>query len=153
MESRTIFKIGLGLGCLYFAVVRAARGLIVGLQSYYLQTIDLANKVVQLKLNLQIRNPFLIGVKIRNIVGDLYIQGKKVGGVNTTLDYYIAGGKTHVLPVVVNLNTESAGQAIWTNILSGDINALTIAFNGKLYVSRFNIAVPLQIEYNVKDLF
>lgn len=150
MEIRTIAKIGLGLGLLWYGVLRGARGLVVRIQSYSFRSISLADQTVSLNLNLLIKNPLFIGLTIKGIIGDVYAQGVQVGKVNTTYDYYIAGGKTHILPVVVNLNMTDLGQATLLNIQSGDINSLTVAFDGKLMVG--NIGIPLQFDLDYKDI-
>ena len=150
MEIKTIAKIGLGLGLLWYGVLRGAKGLIVRIKDYSFRSIDVVSQTVSLNLNLLIKNPLFVGVTIKGIVGDVYAQGIKVGKVNTTYDYYIAGGRTHILPVVVNLNMTDVGQAAMLNIQSGDISTLTVAFDGKLMVG--NIGIPLQFDLNYNDL-
>ena len=80
----------------------------------------------------------------------MYAQGEKVGTVNTTYNYYLAGRKTHILPVVVQLDLSQAGTAVLKNIESGDVRTLTIGFDGKLYVG--NIGIPLQLNFDYNDL-
>lgn len=149
---KRLVEIGLGLGLLWYGVLRGAKGLVVRIKNYTFRSVDISNMTVSLNLNLLVKNPLLIGLTIKNVQGDVYVQGHNVGYVNTVLNYYIAGGKTHVLPVVVNLNMASVGQAALLNIQSGDIRTLTIAFNGKMYVSKYNAPVPLQFELDYNDL-
>ena len=145
-------KIGLGAGLLWFGILRGAKGLVVRIKSYSFRSIDLTNNTVSLNLNLLIKNPLLVGLTIKGVMGDVFVQGYKVGTINTAYDYYLAGGHTHVLPVVVNLQMASVGQAALLNIQSGDIRTLTIAFNGKLYVGSRTIGIPLQFELDYNDL-
>ena len=152
MEIRTIAKIGLGLGLLYYGVLRGAKGLVVKVHSYSFRGISFTDNTVSLNLNLSIKNPLLIGLTIKGVLGDVYVQGQKVGTVNTTYDYYLAGGKTHILPVIVNLQTSSLGEAALQNIQSGNIQTLTISFNGKIMVGKYGVGVPLQIDLDYKDL-
>lgn len=146
-------KIGLGAVMLYYAVLRGAKGLVVRVNSYSFRSIDLVNSTVSLNLNISIKNPLLVGLTIKGIEGDVYVQCHKVGNVDTRYDYYIAGGRTHILPVVVNLNMSDVGTAAMLNIQSGDIRTLTIAFNGKLKVgSKYEVSVPLQLDLDYNDL-
>ena len=142
----------MGAGLLWFGILRGARGLVVRIKSYSFHSIDLPNNTVSLNLNLLIKNPLLVGLTIKGVLGDVFVQGYKVGTVNTAYDYYLAGGHTHVLPVVVNLNMSQVGQAALLNIQSGDIRTLTIAFNGKLFVGSRTIGIPLQFELDYNDL-
>ena len=147
-----LVKIGLGLSLLYYGVLRGAKGLKVRIYSYSFQSVSISDMTASLNLNLSIKNPLLVGLTIKGVQGDVYAQGQKVGTVNTTYDYYLAGGKTHVLPVVVNLDLSNAGQAALLNIQSGDIRTLTIRFDGKLFAGKYNVGVPLRFELDYNDL-
>ena len=114
-------KILFGLGLLYYGVLRGAKSLIVKVKSYSFAGVDIANGTVQLYLNLLIKNPLVVGVQIKGAIGDVYVQGHKVGYVNMSYDYYLAGGHTHILPVVVNLSMGDVAQGALLNIQSGDM--------------------------------
>ena len=146
-----IVKIGLGFGLLWYGVLRGAKGLVVKVQNYSFHSIS-ADGTVSLNLNLSIKNPLLVGLTIKGVTGDVYAQGQKIGTVNMSYDYYLAGGYTHVLPVVVNLQMGQIIQAALANMQSGDIHTLTIAFNGKIYVAKYSIPVPFQFELDYNDL-
>ena len=147
-----IVKIGLGAAFLWYGILRGAKSLVVRVNNFSFRSIDLNTGTVSLNLNLFIKNPLLVGITIKGVLGDVYAQGYKVGTVNTAYDYYIAGGKTHILPVIVDLNMMDVGQAAILNIQSGDIRTLTIAFDGKLYVGSYSVAIPLQLELDYNDL-
>lgn len=144
-------KILFGLGLLYYGVLRGAKSLIVKVKSYSFAGLDIANGTVQLYLNLLIKNPLVVGVQIKGAIGDVYVQGHKVGYVNMSYDYYLAGGHTHILPVVVNLNMGDVAQGALLNIQSGDIRNLTIAFDGKVYAGKNMIGIPVQFELDYND--
>ncbi len=152
MELNKVGKIGLGLSLLWLGVLRGAKGLVVRISNYTFRSIDLTNNTVSLNLNLSIKNPLLVGLTIKGIDGEVYAQGHKVGGVNMAYDYYLAGGHTHVLPVIVNLDMSDIGTAALLNMQSGDVRTLTIAFNGKLMVGKWGVGVPLQLELDYNDL-
>lgn len=144
-------KIVIGLGLLYYGVLRGAKSLIVKVKSYSFAGLDITNGTVQLYLNLMIKNPLLVGVQIKGATGDVYVQGYKVGYVNMSYDYYLAGGHTHVLPVVVNLMMGDVAQGALLNIQSGDIRNLTVAFDGKIYAGKYSVGIPVQFELDYND--
>lgn len=147
-----LVKIGVGLGLLWYGLLRGAKGLVVRLDSYSFRSISTADMTASLNLNLSIKNPLLVGLTIKGVQGDVFAQGQKVGYINTTYDYYLAGGKTHILPVVVNLNMSNVGQAALLNIQSGDVRTLTIAFDGKMFVGKYNVSIPLRFKLDYDDL-
>ena len=141
-----------GAALLWWGVLRGASALMVGIKSWAFRGIDLDNGNVDITLNFLIKNPLFVGLTLKSITGDIYVQGQKVGIVNGTYNYYLSGGHTHQIPVIVRLNMGNVGQAALLNIQSGDVRTLTIAFDGKLYIGKANVPVPVQVEYNWEDL-
>lgn len=149
---REYLKIGLGLGLLWYGVLRGAKALVVRVQSYSFRTLSLTDGTVSLNLNLLVKNPLFVGVTIKGITGEVYAQGQKIGYVNTNLDYFLGGAKAHIIPVVVNLQFTDVMRAALLNVQSGDVRTLTVAFDGKLFVGQKNIGIPLQFEFDYKDI-
>lgn len=145
-------KIGLGIGCLWLAAKIAMRNLVVGVQKVTLRSIDVNAGTTSVNLYLTIQNPLPFGVRLNKLVGDLYAQGTKVGYINTQFDYLLGGERTHAIPVVVNLSFEGVTRALWDNIQTGNVSTLKIDFNGSLYVTKANIAVPLDLTFDWKDI-
>lgn len=145
-------RIIIGGALLWYGVLRGARGLVVKVRDYTFSGLSVTDNTIQLTLNLLIKNPLLVGVTIKGVTGEVYAQGFQIGSVNTTYNYYIAGGKTHVLPVIVNLNMSDVLHAGLMNIQSGDVRTLTIAFDGYIMAGKYNIKVPLQFELDYNDL-
>ena len=144
MISR-LAKIGLGIGLLWLGVMRGAKGLVVRMKDYSFAGFN-EDGTVRLILNILIKNPLLVGVKIKGIKGDVFAQGYNVGTIDTTYDYFLAGGKTHVLPIYVNIDLTEAWAAVW----NGGLSVLTVGFDGKVYVGNWNTGVPLQFEMEYK---
>ena len=155
MEQKTIHKIltytAIG-GLLWYGVLRGVKGLVVAYKGYSFNSVDLANGVVNMNLNIQISNPLFVGMTLKGIIGDVYAQGHQVGYVNQQFNYYLAGRKTHIIPVRVSINISEVGNAALLNIQSGDIRTLSIAFDGKLLVGNYSIGVPLRFELDYNDL-
>lgn len=145
-------KIGLGIGALWLAFRIAAKGLVVGVSKVLLKGIDLSQGVAQVQLNVSVRNPFPVGVKVKDITGSVYANGVQIGYVNTVFDYLLGGERTHILPVIVNLTADGMGQALWNNIQTGNINNLVLDFDGQLHVTKLNIAVPVELSFKWRDL-
>ena len=136
----------------WFGVLRGARALVVKVYNYSFRSVNISDMTVSLNLNFLVKNPLFVGLTLKSIQGDVYIQGQHVGYVNTTVNYYLSGGHTHIIPVVVNLQVGSLGQAALMNIQTGDIRTLTIAFDGKMYVGSQNVGIPLQIDLDYNSL-
>ena len=155
MKKETILKIakiGAGLGLLWYGVLRGAKSLAFRVYDYSISTISLSDGTAALNLNLLIKNPLLVGVKIRGIVGDVYAQGVLVGAVNMKYDYYLAGGKQHIIPIIVNMDLSRVGEAVMANIASGDINTLQLRFNGKVAIGDYYAGIPVNLNMSYKDL-
>lgn len=158
MKKQTIHKIvkigaiGAGLGLLWYGIKRGAKSLVFGVQNYSISAIDLSEGTAALNLNLSIRNPLMVGVTIRGITGDVYVEDRLVGRINMRYDYFISGGKTHVIPIIVNLDLSQIGPAIMANITSGDINTLDIKFDGKVAVTNCSVPIPVKLNMNYGDL-
>ena len=146
------WKIAIGAGLLYYGVLRGAKGLKVQMYSYEFKGVDVLNNTIQLDLNILVKNPLLVGLLLKSVQGDVYVQGIKAGYVNTQLNYTISGGRTHILPIVVNLRISDLGQAIIANIQSGNVQSLSVKFDGRLYVGDYGVSIPLQIEKGYNDL-
>ncbi len=141
-------KVGFGLGLLWYGVLRGAKAVQVKVHSYSFRSVSLADGTASLNLNLMVKNPLLVGVTIQGVQGDVYMQGEKVGKIDTTYNYTLAGGKTHVLPVVINLTLDQVTKAALMNIESGDVRTLTVGFDGKIFIGSIGIPLSLKLDYN-----
>lgn len=147
-----ITKIAIGGLALWYFVLRGASAVITKLKSYSIRYIDLTNKQLDINLSFYIKNPLFVGIELKKISGDIYIQGNKCGMIDTQLDYYLSGLHTHIIPIVANLDIEDLGQSVITNIQSGNVRTLTIAFNGAIHVGEYGIPIPLEITLDWNDL-
>ena len=73
-----LVKIGLGLGLLWYGVLRGAKGLVVRIKDYSFYGVNLDTMTVSLQFNLLIKNPLLVGLTIKGIAGDVFAQGQQV---------------------------------------------------------------------------
>lgn len=144
--------IGLLLGAAWYGIFRGAKGLVIKLYSYALSGMDLATNTIQLTLNILIKNPLYISLMIKGVHGDVYAQGQKIGTVDKTYNYNLSAKKSHIIPVVIDLDMVDSLQAAILNIQSGDVRTLTIAFDGTLEVGKYGVSVPLKFELDYNDL-
>ena len=152
MSVESLIKLGAGVALLWYGVLRGAKGLIVKVHNYAFRGIDTATGTVQLNLNILVKNPLFVGLTLKGISGEIYAQGQKIGTVNTSIDYYLSGGKTHIIPVVANLTMTGAAQAAMANIQSGNVRTLTVSFDGRIYVGTWSVPIPVQIDLDYNDL-
>ena len=151
-DVNKIAKIALGAGLLWYGVLRGAKALVIGVRDWKFGGINLEANTVQLYLNFLIKNPLFVGITLRSIQGDIYIQGQKAGYINTTVDYYLSGFHTHVVPVVVNLDMGGVLKSVLANIMSEDVRSLTISFDGKIYAGKYSVGIPVNINLDYNDL-
>ena len=151
-DMRNWLLITLGLGLLLRGGSKTAKNLIVKVKDWHFAGVDITNGRVALYLNLMIKNPLVVGVQIKGVTGDVYVQGNKCGYVNMAYDYNLAGGKTHIIPVVVNLLMGDVAQSALLNIQTGDIHNLTVAFDGNVHVGKYAVGVPIKFELDYNDL-
>ena len=149
---KNITKIAIGGAMIWYFVLRGASAVITKVKSYSIRYIDIANKQLDINLSFYIKNPLFVGIELKRLSGDIYIQGNKCGAIDTQLDYFLSGLHTHIIPVVANIDMEDLSQSVIANIQSGDIRTLTIAFNGAIHVGKYGIPIPVEITLDWNDL-
>jgi len=148
----TILKIG-GAALLYYGVLRGASALYFGIKSYRFQNISLINNTAEFVVTFTIYNPLLIGLKLKSITGDIYLQGVPCGTINTTYDRYLAGRKTWNISVPVTIDLGQLASAVIQNISTGDINTLYVSFDGSVTVGDNGVMrVPFSKTVTWEDL-
>ncbi len=152
ISMKNITKIAIGGALVWYFILRGASAVITKLKSYSIRSIDIANRELDINLSFYIHNPLFVGIELKKISGDIYIQGNKCGEIDTQLDYFLSGLHTHIVPVVANLDMKDLSQSIITNIQTGDIRTLTIAFNGAIHVGKYGIPIPVEKTLDWNDL-
>ena len=141
-------KILLGAGLIWFGVLRGASAMVVRLQSWRLEKISVSDGMIGVLLNIFVKNPLFVGMTIKRISGDIYLNGDKVGYVDHELNYHLAAGKSQIVPVSINIDASASANTLVNNILNGANGAYTFAFDGKMYVGNKNVGVPLQFSFD-----
>lgn len=91
------------------------------------------------RVGLQLRNSTPVSVLLNSIVGEIYIQGVRVGSVNQAYNMVIQRESITNLDIIFELFWSGVAQAIKTNVLSGDIRNLKFQFVGYLEVEGHKI--------------
>ena len=104
---------------------------------------------VNLEAVLLIHNPLLADVSVSNIVGDLYVMDRHCAVIDYPINQVLAAKKTNRFSVLLNLNTQQLGQALWDNIQTGDIKTLTVLLDG--YVTVGGIRIPVNRQFVISD--
>lgn len=91
------------------------------------------------RVGLQLRNSTPVSVLLNSIVGEIYIQGVRVGSVNQAYNMVIQRESITNLDIIFELFWSGMAQAIKTNVLSGDIRNLNFQFVGYLEVEGHKI--------------
>lgn len=145
MDARKVIGWTAAIAAAWYGILRGANALFVGIRGYRFQAVSLQNRTASFSLNFVIKNPLLVGITLREVSGDIYIQGIKCGLVATKYNYFLSGGKTHVIPVVVTISLEGLASAVVENIMSGDVRTLTIDFDGAVFVGDSGLVrIPIQ---------
>lgn len=152
MNTKQIAKIGLGISALWLGILRGAKALIVMLNGYDIKNIDILNLSATLTLRFYIKNPLFIGITLKSIEGDIYLNGTKVGFINNHYDYYLAGARSHVIPVSAVISGAEILKSIFSDLNAGIIKGKTVSFDGKITVGKYNIPIPVQITKKLSEL-
>lgn len=144
MDNRVLKILG-GVALAGLAVWVCVKNIKVGVKSYRLQRIE--NGIAALSVDVEVKNPLLFGVKINGIQGAVYADGRQIGYVNMAYNYYLAGGKTHVIPVVVNVQLKDATGALITNLAQGDLDDMLVSFDGKVVIGDWKVKIPVQLNF------
>lgn len=98
-------------------------------------------------LRLQLRNISSLSVRLNSIVGDIYMQGVKVGEISQAYNQIITKRSISVVDIVFELYWKGVAEAVKANILSGDIRNLNFQFMGYLEAEGRKIRIDKVITY------
>lgn len=153
MDSSKIIGWAAVAAAAWYGVLRGARALFIGVTGFRFTGLSLVENTATFVLNFVIQNPLFVGIKLDKVVGDVYIQGIKCGRVDNVYQYYMTGGKAHNIPVAVTIDLSQLTHAAVENIMSGDVNTLTVSFDGSVTVGDNGlVAIPIQKTIGLSEL-
>ena len=152
INFKTIATIG-GAALLYYRVLRGASALYVGIKNYRFGSISLANNTAEFIITFLLNNPLYVGLRLKAISGDIYIQGIKCGTINANYDRYLAGRHAWNVAVPITIDLGQLASAVVENISTGNINTLTISFDGAIVIGGTGLVrIPFSKTLSYDDL-
>lgn len=139
-----------GIALLFFGVLRGATALSISLYQWGVKNMNAMDMTADVVFKLLIKNPLLVGVRLRGIMGDVYINGKKAGEIHNTYDYKLSGMKSHIVPISVEVFGTDMISVLLSNLQQSLDQDIDVRFDGKVMVG--NISIPIDITRNIKEL-
>ena len=151
MTDRKAIGLGLVAAGFWYLFLRGASALKLGLKSLRLSGISLESAT--LEVTLFVRNPLLATVFVREIAGTISVMGVPVGVIDTVINKRIFARSTSYIPVQVQISYAAMGAAAWQNIMSGNVQTLTVEFDGKIKAGeRFSVPIPVKKLWTYRDI-
>ena len=143
MSDKQAICIGLAVAGFWYYFLRGASALKLGLKSLRLSGISM--DTATLEVTLYVRNPLLATVFVRSIAGTISVMGMPVGVIDTVINKRIYARSTSYIPVHVQISYAAMGAAAWANIMSGNVQTLTVEFAGKITAGE-KVALPIPVK-------
>ena len=138
----------LGLYGLWYGVLRGVNAVKVVFENLSLVSINEGS--LTFNLSILIHNPLWVDVVVNDIVGDIAIMNIPCAVVNYPVNQRLYGGKTSRLQVNFDVFLADLGDALYQNIMTGDIETLIMNFNG--YVTIKGVRIPIDKEFTIKEI-
>lgn len=150
MNKRALYW-GLGVASLWMWVFRGVSALKIGLKDIRLYS--LAGDGGTLQVTIYIQNPLLVSVVVRSITGVIKIMGKEVGIIDYPVAQRINARSVNYLPVLVQVDYKSLGEAVWQNIQSGTIQTLSVELEGTITAGeKYPVRLPIRKLWTYNDI-
>lgn len=149
MKNKTFGWLLIGGVSLWYFILRGVRGLKWRIADWRLQT--LSAEEVSLMFFFQLKNSLFISVPIDKLEGDIYAQEVLLGYVDMPVSVNVRANSISEIPITLSLNYRKVGEAVWRNIMSGDIRTIKIRFKGRVYSGLRSISIDKVMYYN--DIF
>ncbi len=148
MKKRNKGILFLGGAALYYWVLRGIRGVSVAFKG--LRVISVVDDTIRFSVQLFIHNPLLISVLVNDIIGTIYIMNIPVAEVDFPLNQRIQSRSVSPVTINFNVSREMLGEAMYQNIMTGDIRTLLVRFTG--YLKAANVRVNVNKQFTFEDL-
>ena len=152
MKARKMAIIGTIAAVLYYGVLRGLKALSVRLQSIGLYGFDYEHNLVNLSAMFAIYNPLFVGLTLRGVQGEVYINGQHAGFVNHPMNSFLASGVESYVEVGIALNMSELSSAILAQLQTGNMSDVTISFNGSVFVGDAKVGLPVQYDGQINLL-
>ena len=136
----------IGASALWYFVLRGVNAIQFAFKRIYL--VSFTDTTIDLRLDMLIKNPLLIGAVVNNIAGDIYLDNIQVATVNYPLNQRIAARAVSPVTLFFTASLQQLGQALFNNIQTGSIQTLTVRFVGTITVQGVNLPIDRFFTFN-----
>lgn len=151
MTDKQAWIVGLSAATFWLLVLRGASALKIGLKSVRLQQVN--GDIATLQVMLYVQNPLIASVLIRNVAGQINIMGIPVGTIDYPINRRIEARSITYIPVQVEVSYSKLGDAVWANIMSGDVQTLSIELDGTITAGeRYAVSIPIHKVWTYSDI-
>ncbi|MCM1069933.1 MAG: hypothetical protein NC038_07795 [Paludibacter sp.] len=149
MTNKTAGILLLSGGALWYWVLRGVRAIAVKFERLRLFSVNVGS--LSFNISVLIHNPLLVTVLVNEIIGDIYIMDVHCAAINYPLNQRIRAMGDSRLQVNFDVFPEQLGQALFSNISTGDIKTLLFRFDG--YVKVGGIRIKIDKSFTFTDVF
>lgn len=151
MTDKKAAYIGLAVAGFWYYFLRGVTALKIGLKQLRITGID--GDTATLEVTLFIQNPLLAQVFVRSVSGTISIMGIPVGTIDYPINRRIKSRSITYLPVRVQISYSALGDALWANIMTGDIQTLIIELQGTITTGeKVEIPIPVRKSWTYSDI-
>lgn len=147
-DSSFLGKVLLAGAAVWFFVLRGANAVKVVFESIAIKNIGVGE--ITLGISLLVRNPLLVDITIKDIVGDVYIMDVPCAKVDYPVNSKLYGVATNRFNINFKVNQAELSEALWENIQTGDVRTLLCRFVG--YVEIGKIRIPLDRTFTFNEI-
>lgn len=102
-----------------------------------------------LRINLMVKNPAQVAIRLRQLTCWLTIDGKRIGRINQRWAHTVAAGEVVTVPLYIVVVNRALSSVAWENIKNGNFADFVVGFDGKILVD--NAWLPVLLEFPGSD--
>ena len=137
-------------GWLVFKAVDAYKRLRYKIDNFRFSSLDLNNGIVIVAFDFVLYNPTSVSVTVDSLVGDILLEGRKIGEVNTPVSRVLYAKETTVIPVQVVINSNVGIEHILNLLTYSTMQQWVASFFGTLSVAGHSL--PVSYSYELKNI-
>ena len=146
MARKAAIWIGAGM-LLWYGVLRGVKAVRVAFDN--LRLISARGNIMLYQISLLVHNPLLVAVTIDDVQGTIYLMNTHVATINYPVHQKIRAFASSVFNIQFEAYSDKIGEAITSSMLTGDVNTLTLRFEG--YVDVKGVKIPITKEWTYEE--
>ena len=133
---------------IWYGFVRGVRSVKIGFDK--LRVVGVTASSIIYRVSLYVHNTLMTDVLVNDIQGTIYMMDIPVAVVNYPVNQLIKAFHTSAFDIQFEAFSDKLGEALWTNIMTGDPHTLTIVFDG--YVVIRNVKIPVRKQFTYDEI-